>query len=155
MSSAQLFYTPQEVAEMFRMSPAALNSQRKRGTEPGSLAVKVGGRHLYPTALIDHYLERLTQQAQGSLDLADSLATELFRMPSTNRRILTLAEASQRLGLSAEELEEQWEADTYPGALGFRVGSDTEIQFTPRDLDIWIQANANQSSKDSSPAQSD
>ena len=81
MSSPQLFYTPAEVASMFRVSPTALNSQRKRRVEPGALAVKVGGKHLYPKKLIDRFLAGLASQAQEELGLDESVATEMFQSP--------------------------------------------------------------------------
>lgn len=140
---------------MFRVTPTALNSQRKRGTEPGSLAVKVGGKYLYPKNLIDAYLDRLAQTAQDSLGLEDSLAEDLFRSPPTNTRMLSLDEAASRLGIDAAVLTEQWDADTYPGALGWRSTPGAEIVFAPRDLDIWTEANANQGSQDTSPTAAD
>lgn len=133
---------------MFRVTPTALNSQRKRGIEPGSLAVKVGGKHLYPRALIDHYLGLLARSAQESLGLDDDLATELFRTPPTNTRVLNLSEASERLGVDAAVLADQWERAIYPGALGWRSTPDADIVFAPRDIDIWEQANADQSRQD-------
>lgn len=130
---------------MFRLSTTALTSQRKRGVEPGALAVKVGGKYLYPKALIDHYLDQLAQSAQTSLGLDESLAEDLFRTPPINKRVLTLSQAADRLGITPAVLEAQWEDDIYPGALGWKTTPDAEIVFAPRDLDIWIQANANQS----------
>lgn len=140
---------------MFRVSPTALNSQRKRGMEPGSLAVKVGGKHLYPKVLIDHYLSRLAETAKEDLGFDEDLAADLFRTPPTNARVLSLTDAADRLGVPARELEEQWEASVYPGALGWRSTPDAEIVFAPRDIDIWTQANANQSRQDTPSAHSD
>lgn len=155
MNPPELFYTPREVAEMFRVTTTALNSQRKRGTQPGSLAVKVGGKYLYPKNLIDHYLDHLARTAQSSLGLDDSLAEDLFRIPPTNTRMLTLAEAAERLGIDAAVLADQWADDRYPGALGWKSTPDADIVFAPRDLDIWTQANANQGSQDTPTTRSD
>ena len=154
MSAPELFYTPHEVAAMFRVSPTALNSQRKRGVEPGSLAVKVGGKHLYPKALIDHFLSELASTAQVNLGLDEQLAADLFRTPPTNTGVLSLAGAADRLGLAASVLEEQWEQSTYPGALGWRSTPEADIVFSPRDIDIWTQANADQSRQDAPSARS-
>ena len=148
MNSPELFYTPEEVASMFRLTKIALNSQRKRGIEPGSLAVKVGGKYLYPRNLIDHYLSQLAREAQASHGLDESITADLFRLPPTNTRVLTLDEAADRLGVESEQLMTQWEDDTYPGALGWRATPEAEIVFAPRDLDIWTEANANQSRQD-------
>lgn len=63
MGASEFFYTPDEVAEMFRLSVTALNSRRKRGKLPGSIAVKVGGTYLYPKNLIDRYVAMLTSGA--------------------------------------------------------------------------------------------
>lgn len=155
MSPQELFYTPSEVATMFRVTKTALNSQRKRGVEPGSLAVKVGGKHLYPRALIDDYLDRLARSAQNSLGLDDNLTKDLFRLPPTSTRVLTLTEAAERLGMTADELISQLENDALPGALGWRSTPDAEPVFVPRDIDIWVQANADQSRKDAPSSQSD
>ena len=148
MSAPDLFYTPREVAQMFRVSPTALNSQRKRGLEPGSLAVKVGGKHLYPRGLIDNYLTQLAKGAQEDLGIDEDLAAELFRTPSTSTRVLSLEEAAERLDLDPSSLIEQWETSVYPGALGWRSTPDAEIVFAPRDIDIWTQASADQSRQD-------
>lgn len=155
MNPPELFYTPREVAAMFRLTTIALNSQRKRGTEPGSLAVKVGGKYLYPKNLIDRYLDQLARSAQESLGLEESLVADLFGTPPTNTRVLTLAEAADRLGTDAAALIVQWETDTYPGALGWKSTPGADIVFAPRDLDIWTQANANKSSKDTPTANPD
>lgn len=149
---SDLFYTPREVADMFRVSAVALNSQRKRGVQPGALAVKVGGKYLYPTTLIDRYLEQLARTAQDSLGLDETLTADLFRTPPTNRRVLSLSEAAGRLHLDASTLSEQWKNATYPGALGWRATPDSEIVFAPRELDIWIEANANQERQDAPTA---
>ena len=133
---------------MFRVSATALNSQRKRGMEPGSLAVKVGGKHLYPRALIDHYLSQLARTAQEDLGIDEDLAADLFRTPPTNRRLIDLAQAAELLNLDPSVLTEQWEQSVFPGALGWRPTPDTGIVFTPRDIDIWIQAHADQSRQD-------
>lgn len=155
MSVPDLFYTPHEVAAMFRVSATALNSQRKRGMAPGSLAVKVGGKHLYPKALIDHYLSKLAETAQDDLGFDDELAAELFRTPPTSTRVLSLAEASALLGVDPTSLAVQWEESVYPGALGWRSTPDAEIVFTPRDIDIWTQANADQSRQDTPSTRTD
>lgn len=149
------FYTPAEVASMFRMTPTALNSQRKRGIEPGALAVKVGGKYLYPRRLIDDYLEGLAESIQSTLGLDDSLAEDLFRTPPTSTRILTLSEAAERMGMDPAKLSAQWENDTFPGALGWRPTGNGEIVFTPRDIEIWVEANANQDRQDASSPQPD
>ena len=133
---------------MFRLSATALNSQRKRGLEPGALAVKVGGKYLYPKNLVDHYLEQLARQAQEALGLDEELTAELFRTPPTNTRVLSLSEAAQRLKVEPERLIEQWERDIYPGALAWRPTPGSEIVFAPRELDIWIEANAHQEHQD-------
>lgn len=139
---------------MFRLSPAALNSQRKRGVAPGALAVKVGGKYLYPTNLIEHYLDQLAETARTSLGLDENLAADLFRAPPTNTRILTLSEAADRLGMAPSVLSAQWEQEIYPGALGWKATPDAEIMFAPRELDIWTEANANQDRQDAPTAQS-
>ena len=154
MTGPGLFYTAKEVAEIFRLSTTALNSQRKRGIEPGSLAVKVGGKYLYPRNLIDHYLGELARNAQSSLGLDEVLTADLFKSPPTQTRALTLAEAGDRLGMDPAVLLEQWETDTFPGALGWHMTPDAEIVFTPRDLDIWAEANANQDRQDTPAADS-
>ncbi len=64
MSVSELFYTPDEVASMFRLTSSALTARRKRKTEPGSFAVKVGGRYLYPKDLVDAYLTNLARGAR-------------------------------------------------------------------------------------------
>jgi hypothetical protein len=151
MNPRELFYTPQEVASMFRLTKTALNSQRKRGIEPGALAVKVGGKYLYPRNLIDHYLDRLADRARDSLGLEESIASDLFRMPPTSTRVVTLSEAAERLGVAASDLRAQWENDVYPGALGWQTTPSAEIVFAPRDLDIWTEANAYQGRQDTSP----
>lgn len=135
---------------MFRLTATALNSQRKRGIAPGALAVKVGGKYLYPKTLVDHYLDELAKSAQESLGLDESLAADLFRTPPTNTRVLTLADAAQRLGVDSSVLKSQWDNDIYPGALGWRPTPEAEITFSPRELDIWVQANADQSRQDTS-----
>jgi hypothetical protein len=155
MSPPELFYTPQEVASMFRLTATALNSQRKRGIEPGALAVKVGGKYLYPRGLIDYYLSQLAEEAQASLGLDDSVAEDLFKTTPTNTRVLTLPEAAERLGVDASELSTQWENNTYPGALGWRTTPDAEIVFAPRDLDIWTESHAYQSRQDAPSAKPD
>lgn len=133
---------------MFRVSEPALTSQRKRGIVPGSLAVKVGGRYLYPRALIDRYLETLASEAQDALGLDDAFAAELFRSPPTSRRLMSLAEAADHLGIDSSTLERQFDADVIPGSLGWRPTPQADIVFTPRDLDIWTEANANQNRQD-------
>ncbi len=155
MTSPELFYTAHEVASMFRLTATALNSQRKRGVVPGSLAVKVGGKYLYPKSLIDHYLDQLAKQAQASLGLEETLTAELFRTPPTNRRVLSLSEAADRLGMAQSVLITQWENHIYPGALGWRSTPDAEIVFAPRDLDIWTQAIANQDRQNTPSADPD
>ncbi len=151
----ELFYTPREVATMFRVTPTALNSQRKRGIAPGSLAVKVGGKHLYPRKLIESYLDELARNAQTSLGLDDAMVEDLFRTPPTNTRILTVAEAAERLDVEPSTLEEQWEDDVLPGALGWRATPGADLVFVPRDIDIWTQSNADQSSKDAPSTSAD
>lgn len=140
---------------MFRVSPAALNSQRKRGIEPGALAVKVGGKYLYPRNLIEHYLDQLAESARSSLGLDEELAAGIFSTPPTRTRILTLSEAADRLGMDRTLLVTQWADDVYPGALGWQATPGAEIVFAPRELDIWIEANANQHRQDAPSAQSD
>jgi hypothetical protein len=155
MTEPGLFYTAKEVAEMFRLTVIALNSQRKRGIEPGALAVKVGGKYLYPKNLIDRYLDGLAKDAQAALGLDDSLTAEIFGTPPANNRVLTLSEAARRLDTDPKVLVAQWESDTFPGALGWRVAPGAEIVFTPRDLDVWVQVNANQDRKDVPSARPD
>lgn len=140
---------------MFRLSQAALNSQRKRGIEPGALGVKVGGKYLYPKNLIERYLEQLAQTAKSSMGLDESVAAELFHTPPTNTRILTLSEAADVLGLGPSVLVEQWNRHIYPGALGWKPTPDAEIVFAPRELDIWTEANANQDRQDTPSTQPD
>lgn len=140
---------------MFRLTKTALDSQRKRGIEPGALAVKVGGKYLYPRALVDHYLQQLADSARDSLGLDESMAADLFRLPPTNTRVLSLSEAADRLRMAPRELAAQWEEDTFPGALGWRATPDDEIVFAPRDLDIWTEASAHQEHQDTPSAGSD
>lgn len=140
---------------MFRLTKTALNSQRKREIEPGSLAVKVGGKYLYPRNLIDHYLNQLSEEVRNAHGLDESIAEDLFRLPPMNTRVLTLEETSDRLGIEPTELVTQWEKNTYPGALGWRATPDADLVFAPRDLDIWIEANANQSRQDAPSPVSD
>lgn len=140
---------------MFRLTLTALTSQRKRGIEPGALAVKVGGKHLYPKVLIDRYLDHLASTIQTSLGLDERVGAELFRLPPTNTRMLTLDEAAERLGIDAATLAIQWESNTYPGWLGWRPTPDAGIVFTPRDLDIWTEANANHDRQDAPSAHAD
>lgn len=82
MTSAELFYTSSEVASMFRLTPAALNSRRKRGTVPGSLAVKVGGKYLYPRDVIDQYLSDVTGNARKALGLDEPVVENRSRDPA-------------------------------------------------------------------------
>ena len=142
MVAPELFYTADEVAAMFRSTPPALASQRTRGIEPGSLAVKVGGKYLYPRSLIDGYLDDLSPRTHTEFDLNESTTRELFRMPPTNVRMLDVDEASERLGVEVSVLESQWERSVYPGALGWRVTPNEGLVFAPREVDIWIEAHA-------------
>lgn len=146
------FLTPGEVAEIFRLSTTALSSQRKRGIEPGALAVKVGGRHLYPKKLVDAYLERLAGGARVSLGLDESFVADLLHTPPNARRVLTLREAAERLGLSPEILSAQWKRRTFPGALGWQISPDQELVFSARQIEIWTESRAKANEQDGETA---
>jgi hypothetical protein len=59
--------TLREAADYLRLTPAALYTQRHRGTKPGALGIRVGRKILYRPSDINRYLDEQLAESQHAL----------------------------------------------------------------------------------------